>query len=254
MKKLLLILFISGCSFKSLVIPNLPYILANRVDSSLHLYNDQEDQVKVDFKTLLTQEKVRVEQIKNYFNQIEIKNFDVVDGYNFFAKNYYAIAVKVNRILAKQFSKLDSHQIEKFKSSMLEKNDEILERIQDKTNEDYYERYEYFFGSINQNQKSLINTYIDTFKALSKNRLEKRKLVQLELIKALKLEDSKAKELRIIEVLDETADRSAISATRAKSLEQFKQFSKTLTVKQVEFFKERSVFFNEWIDEYLKSY
>ncbi len=254
MKKLILILLLTGCSFKSLVIPNLPYILSNRVDSSLHLYNDQEVQVKASFTKLLTEEKMRIEQIKSYFNQLNVKRLNVVHGYNFFAKNYFAIAIKVNRILAKQLATMDSNQIEKFEITMLEKNQDIFEQIQDRSADDYYKRYEYFFGTLSQSQKILIDSFTDTFKELSINRLEERKQTQIELLKALVIANAKEKEIKIISILDKTADRSVISSVRLKSLNQFEEFSQTLTPKQVAFFKERSVFLNEWVDEYLKTY
>lgn len=256
MKKLFLLifLFLTSCSFKSLVVPNLAFIIADRIDSSLHLYNEQEYQVRGEIQKLLKEEKSRIEEIQKYFNKIDIKNIDEKEGYAFFAKNYYQLAKKVNRILAKQFAALDKNQISKFKESMIKDNKEIEERSRERKPEDFYKRYSYFFGELTRDQKELIKKNMSLFRELANRRLIKRRETQKEILRALLLKNSEEKEKLITALFDKNADRSKLTPERIKSLNQFKSFVSSLTLDQEKYFKKKSVFFNEWIDEYLKQY
>lgn len=249
-----LFIFLTSCSFKSIIIPNLAFIIADRIDSSLHLYNEQEYQVRRDIEKLLTEEKDRIEAIQKYFNKIDIKNIDAKKGYSFFSKNYYELALKVNRILARQFSTLDNNQIAKFKESILEENEEIIERTKERGSKDYYKRYIYFFGELTKGQKSLIDKNLDNFKKLANKRMVRRKATQKNLLISLSLNNNQEKEKLIIALFNENADISTLTPERIKSINQFKDFVQSLTSKQETHFKKKLVFFNEWVNEYLKNY
>lgn len=256
MRKLLIFLFIflTGCSFKSIVIPNLGFLIADRIDSSLHLYNEQEYQVRDEIKKLLVKERGVVLRTKKYITQVDIKNIDVKKSYAFFASNYYTVAIKVNRILAKQFSTLDRNQVEKLKESMKEENEEIVERTKERRPKDFYKRYSYFFGDLTTQQKNLISKNMELFRELANKRLEERVLTQKALFSILSLKDPIDIEKRVTALFDKNADRSELTPSRLKSIEQFKEFVQSLTSDQEKYFKKKVAFFNEWMDAYLKNY
>ncbi|MCO4755171.1 MAG: hypothetical protein KC478_11870 [Bacteriovoracaceae bacterium] len=256
MKKILLFSFLilSGCSFKSLVLPNLSFIIADRIDSTLHLYNEQEYEVRDAFKKLLTEEKDRFKKIQTYFNAINIQEVDEKKGYQFFADNYLAIALKVNRILAKQMARLDKNQIEKYRKTLLEDNEDVLKRANEKKPKDFYKRYSYFFGDLTEDQKALIKKNMSLFRELAKRRMDERLRTQKELDKVLVLEDVNQKEKLIIRLFDQNADRSKLTSERKKSMIQFKTFVKTLTPKQVKYFQKKRKDIDKWFEAYFKYY
>lgn len=256
MKKLVILfsIFLTGCSFKSLVIPNLAFLLADRIDSSLHLYNEQEYRVREKMKSLLSEEKGRIADLKKYLNTIDIKKIDGFKAYAFFSKNYFGIATKVNAILAKEFSTMDKNQIEKFRKSTAEDNKDIKERSLERKPEDFYKRYRYFFGELTVSQKDLINSNMDLFRDLAGRRLSRREELQKDLFKYLLIKDQKKKEKLIKELFDKNADVSKLTPERKKSIYQFREFVSSLTPKQEAYFKKKIIFFNEWIDAYLKQF
>jgi len=256
MKKIFLLFFLilNGCSFKSLVLPNLSFIIADRVDSTLHLYNEQEYEVRDAIKRLLTEEKERFRKIQNYFNAINIQNVDEQKGYQFFADNYYAIALKVNRILAKQMARLDKNQLKKFKKTIEEDNEEVRKRASEKKPKDFYKRYSYFFGELTENQKEMIKKNMFLFRNLAKRRMEERLKTQKDLDRILKLGDVAKKEESIIKLFDKNADRSKLTPERKKSMQQFKNFVNSLTPSQVEHFHKKRIEIDKWFEAYFKYY
>lgn len=254
-KTIFLALFLlSGCSFKSLVVPNLAYLIADRIDSNLHLYNDQEYQVRKDVQKILVDEKSRIKTIKSYLNQIDIKNIEEFKAYDFLVKNYYELALKVNPILARQFSSLDKKQILKFKKSLKKDNQKIEKRLKERKIQDISKRFSFFFGELTKDQKRFVENNMSIYKKLSQERMRKRKATQKSLSSVLELNSKREKERLINALFNENADRRTLTPLRRKSIVLFKEFVQTLTPTQVNYFKKKTLFFNEWIDEYLKNY
>ncbi len=236
------------------MLPNLSFIIADRVDSTLHLYNEQEYEVRDAIKKLLREEKERFKKIQNYFNAISIQEVDEQKGYQFFADNYYAIALKVNRILAKQMARLDKKQLKKFQKTIKDDNEEVQKRAKEKKPKDFYKRYSYFFGELTGEQKNLINDNMSLFRDLAKRRIEERLKTQRKLNQILELKDIEKKEKLIIELFDQNADRSKLTPERKKSMAQFKDFVKSLTPSQVEHFQKKRLEIDKWFEAYFKYY
>ena len=140
----------------------------------MHLYNEQEYEVRKEIKTLLVEEKGRIKTIQTYLNEIDIKNINELKAYDFVINNYYEIAIRVNEIIAKQFSILDKKQIAKFKKSIKKENKKIELRNKERTPKNMFKRYSYFFGDLTDDQKKMVTDNMDLFLELSNERMKKR--------------------------------------------------------------------------------
>ena len=73
----------------------------------------------------------------------------------------------------------------------------MQERIKEIEIKDYYGRYEFFFGELNQKQKDLLKNKLSLFKNLSKERLQNRLETQNKMQDIFRLQDQKQKEKEI---------------------------------------------------------
>lgn len=253
MKPFLLSLFLilSGCTFKSIVVPNLPYLIADRIDGKLHLYNEQEYEVRDELKKLFKEEIPRIQNIQEYVNSIDIKVLDEKKAYLFLAENYKSIAGKVNKTLANQFSQLDKNQIKKFKASVQEDNSKIEKRLKESKPKDYYKRFSFFFGELTESQKKMINSFIPHFELQTRIRINERREFQKKLFEYLKSGEELSKKKLILELFNKNADRTKISPERIKTIDFFDRFTRTLTPNQISFFNKKRGEVNSWLEAFL---
>ena len=245
------ILTFSACSFKSLVFPNLDYLIVSRIDQNLGLYGEQENQVKSDIQLLLRENISFVKIILDDIKKLDPKNFDSFREYELLRTRYRTISEQVSTIIAKQIAKFDEKQIKQFYEINKEKNEEIEERIKEREIEDYFGRYEFFLGDLNQKQKDLIKKNIDLYKSLSKQRLQNRIQTQKKMRDIFLIKNQKQKE-KSISVLFLTSSTLPISPERKQAIQLFGEIIVLMDKVQMKHFNEKRQEWVEWLEYYIK--
>ena len=90
MKKLIILLFIiltSSCSYKGVIVSNLPFLITNRVDNRFDLTSEQAKVFKGDIKKLLKDKKNEVKSFNEKFQAFNIESSNRKDFYLFTFKN-----------------------------------------------------------------------------------------------------------------------------------------------------------------------
>ena len=248
-----LLFFLSSCSFNSLLIRNLDYLIVEKVDDSLHLYGEQETQLKKEVHILLVSEKDRVKKLKSVINKDKITEISVSKLYKTLLSNYKEIAYEANKLIAKKISILDQSQFKKFLLSMKEKNEEIEAQIKKRDVKDFIERYEYFVGDLTKNQKLTVQKHIPLLKKFSLERITNRKDLTLKLTKMNQAQLSKASH-HIEKVLNDYVDKLIVSPERELFYSQLQNFLASLSIDQINTLEKKRNSLNKLIDSFLKYY
>lgn len=254
MKNLLLVFtlsFLSACSFKSLVMPNLHFFIVSRIDKNLGLYGEQEDEVKNEIQKLLRDEVDTAKVILEDIKKLEPKNFDSLGGYELLRTRYVTISEQVSAIMAKQIAKFDEKQIKQFYQINKEKNEEIEERIKEREADDYYGRYEFFLGDLNQKQKDLIKKNVTLFKNLSAQRLKNRLQTQNKMQDLFRLNDPKQREKEIY-ALFLGSSTMPMTPERKQAIQLFGEIVSLMDKEQIQHFNEKRQEWVEWLEYYIK--
>lgn len=242
---------LSACSFKSLVFPNLDYLITSRIDQNLGLYGEQENEVKSDIQLLLRENISFVKNILDDIKKLNPKTFDSLGGYELLRSRYVTISEQVSAIMAKQIAKFDEKQIKQFYEINQEKNEEIEERIKDRKAEDYYGRYEFFLGDLNQKQKDLIKKNVKLFKTLSSQRLQNRLQTQNKMQDLFRLKDPEQKEKEIY-ALFLGASIMPITPERKQVIQLFGEIVSLMDKEQIKSFSKKRQEWVEWLEYYIK--
>ncbi len=253
MKNFLIIftLFVlSACSFKSLVIPNLHFLIVSRIDKNLGLYGEQEIVVRKEIISLLKSNTDLARQIISDLENIKLNEFDSHKGYKLLRERYLVIANRVSAIMAKQIALFDDKQIKRFYEINEEKNEDIQESIDEREVKDFYKRYEFFLGDLNQKQKELVKENFEVFKVLSKQRLKNRINTQNELKEAFKIKDINEKEKAIFNIFERSSSLP-MSKERSQVISLFGEIVKAMDKEQINHFNEKRVEWIGWLNYFI---
>jgi len=242
---------LSACSFKPLVFPNLDYLITSRIDQNLGLYGEQENEVKSDIQLLLRENISFVKNILDDIKKLNPRTFDSLEGYELLRSRYVTISEQVSAIMAKQIAKFDEKQIKQFYEINQEKNEEIEERIKERKAEDYYGRYEFFLGDLNQKQKDLIKKNVKLFKTLSSQRLQKRLQTQNKMQDLFRLKDPEQKEKEIY-ALFLGSSIMPITPERKQVIQLFGEIVSLMDKEQIKSFSKKRQEWVEWLEYYIR--
>jgi len=180
--KLILIFILSfSCSFKSLLVSNLDYLMTDKIADELLLNSEQEDELRVDIKKLLNETKESAKDLKVKISKIEIEKSLPIEELK---KQYLNIVRKIIPIISKYYFKLSVDQRKEFFSYHQNKNEEVKKQMIEMTIKSVSNKYDGFFGDINQKQKELIIQNFSMMKELSKRRINRRLEIQSALKRA----------------------------------------------------------------------
>ncbi|TNF28847.1 MAG: hypothetical protein EP319_08130 [Deltaproteobacteria bacterium] len=245
------LLVLSACSFKSLVMPNLDYFIVSRIDKNLGLYGEQEDQVKNEIQKLLKDNVEMAKLFREDILKLDPENLDPAKGYETLKSRYITLSEQVSAIMAKQIAHFDEKQIKQFFEINRDKNEELQERIKEIEIKDYYGRYEFFLGELNQKQKDLLKSKLSLFKDLSRERLQNRLETQNKMQDIFRLQDKKQKEKEIY-ALFLSASTMPSTPNRRQAIQLFGEILRLLDSTQIKYFEEKRQEWVEWLDYYIK--
>ncbi len=248
-----------SCSYKGIVISNLPYLITNRVDNRLDLTGEQFDQMKENITKYLAQNKASISNLNKEFQKFDIKETNKKEFYQEVRKRYIKIAHNFVPLLTKTMSTFNEEQIKEF----IRKDHKNLKKREEKfTNAapDYFvARYERFFGDLTQKQKSYIKSKFDTLRKSQQNWMMKRNLfhTQLKVIfeysKDTK-ESGDSLEQKLTDAFKNYIYKSTKYKDRELAFKVLEGFIPSLTTEQLEFFEQNKVEINEWIEIYVTKY
>lgn len=175
-----LALTLSSCGFKSAVLPNLDWIVATSLNRSLHLKDKQKTELRKDLKQLFEKRKPQARRVRQDLKNLELKTLDVSALQKQFQGEYWEFVQDFVPILARYMGQLDSQQLQRFKETNNQKNQELEERILKGVSETG-KNFDRLVGKLNDQQKQILKENWPVFKQLQERRLRRRKAYQKQL-------------------------------------------------------------------------
>lgn len=246
---LLFLLLFTGCSFKSIVIPNATYFIADRIGGKYDFYYSQEKEFKKGLDQLLKEKHKGFAELNVHLKQVEITNYNIEEHLPKYFKIYQPLVLGINKLLAKPFSEFNPDQVENVYEVFEDDNETILNRSRKDKTEEFKKRFEFFFGELNKSQTELIRTNINVFQQINKKRLENRLITQSAMKKVFLSKRSKEeKHKEFINIFNENLTQREPLQNMQKVGGFLKVFFKTLTKDQIKYFKKKQKLITEWID------
>lgn len=246
-----------SCGFsglKKVIVPNLSYILADKVGDELDLYYSQEKKLKKELDHLFKQEIDQVKRLRDIIEKIDLSKSKaevVVDELiSVFRKTLLAF----NKVLAKYTARLTLEQQKRFFKIQERENEKIKKRLKQKDLAKIIERYEFFFGELSQTQLSIIRANTSSFMALISKRLNRRMKSQIVIRSCYGEKNIATTEKKILALYNQNLINGQKQMRKGKGLEILKQVLKSVSSEQQKHFEERKRIILEWIDEFIKVY
>ena len=256
MKKLTyisLLFCLFGCSFKWLVIPNLDYIITNRIEDSIPLTSSEKDSLSKDIKIVLNQIKPNIKKLKERLIKLDLTKINLKEEYESLGYIYYETALIITPILANYLLSLNGDKTFEFFKALDEKNKKLLKDHKSKQDKDYFERFEYFFGDLKEKQIIQIKKMIPHFKLHSYNRIQARLMIQKKLKGILSNTDQITRRKQLINLFNNHSDRRKTPPHIKNVINEMIPLLTSLDEKQTKEFNTRREQFISWLDKYLKT-
>lgn len=250
----LLLLVLTGCSLKSLVIPNLAYIMTEGVDKKLDLYYSEEKIVQSDLEELLKSEVITVVDLKKNLSELTFENFNPELVARNFSKYYAYFAPKLNRILSKQMAKFTPERQGELLAIAIDDNKTIENRIKKKRTDEIVKRYEFIFGEMSKEQVKMIDKNMNLYQELNKKRLARRLAIQAELKIIFKEEKQELRQKRIESLFNSQIDIEKGLKDFSPVLKLVKNILSTLSKEQVKSFKSKQLLADDWLIAFIEYY
>lgn len=248
-KKLLILLVLSSCSFKSIVIPNATYFIADRIGSKYDFYYSQEKVFKNDLDKILKENANLFEELNIHLKTVEITNYNVSKNLPKYFKVYKPLTLEINKALSKPFSQFNKDQVNNIYKVFENDNETILNRSRKDKTDELKKRFEFFFGEISKEQIELIRTQIKVFQSINKKRLKNRLITQTAMKKVF---DSKSPQEEKFKDFTNIFNQNLNQREPLKNMKKVSRFLdtffKTLNQSQVSFFNSKKKIIIEWID------
>ncbi len=236
---LIFLILCYSCAAKKLVVNNADTLLEHQITKRLPLYSKQKKALSEDVTQFLKEQKPRAREVLPVIDKINIDNSDEIgDHYRALAKNYDQIALDFSRVLSKHMAKLDSKQQKDFFNTLAQENRELKKKDPEERTEKIQERFENFFGSINEKQKQKLTDLHEHFEARNKERILRRIELHAEFERIFK--NDLSPESRQDLFVKSYADYQKRSVDHKKNIELIKAILPTVSEKQKEFFKSRT--------------
>lgn len=246
-----------SCSFngvKSIVVPNLPYLLSTKIAGQLDLYYSQEKKLKVELEALFKKSNPQIKELRSLIAGIDLKKSSPDLTRQEISELFVTLVKDFNNILARYYSHLTPKQQSHFLKELDDEDKQLKEKIKDKNLDSVIDRYEYFFGTLNEEQLSLIRNNSSIYMGLYEGRLKRRSLLQKQLNETFKITSQESRTNSIRKIYDE----NIITASKDPDLEKAFQIVKTILAqldsKQRDAFYERKSDLLEWLDEFTKNF
>lgn len=177
-----------GCGMKSLVVPNLDWLITGEGSKSLSLNSVQKKELRKDVKLLLPKLKPLVKKIDLEYRNTKLESLNIKSLANSFT-TYYDEALKIaGPTYVNYLAELNSSQLSKFKKYNEKKNSKILKKKNDII-EKTIGKFESFFGSLTKPQEDIIKSNKQLYLDLLDRRIDRRVKFQNELYKLFNEQD-----------------------------------------------------------------
>lgn len=175
LKFIFILIWLSGCAFKSLGISQLDNLIEFQTSSRLDLYHHQKKHLEAQVTGFLKEEQRRSTKARALLDALSLEDLSGFPQiWNELTSEYNRIALAYSRILAHHLTELDQKQQNHFFKKMKDENREIEDRLKDESLKRYEERVEFFLGSINSSQRHFLRQELPRLKERSRERLKRR--------------------------------------------------------------------------------
>lgn len=236
---LFLLILCYSCAAKKLVVNNADTLLEHQITKRLPLYSKQKQVLSKDVTQFLKDQKPRAREVLPVIDKINISSPDEIDDhYQVLAKNYDQIALDFARLLSKHMATLDSKQQKDFFDTLAQENRELKKKDPEERIEKTQDRFENFFGTINEKQKQKLTDLNDHFEERNKERIKRRIKLHADFQRIYK--NDLSSESRQDLFVKSYAEYQKKSVDHKKNIELIKAILPTVSKKQKEFFKGRT--------------
>ena len=188
-----------GCGFRSVVVPNLDWLIGMRINKVLELEGKEKKQLYKDISVILEKSKPTVARIQDKLKTADLKKIDFEREQVFFRSEYEAMVEIVLPYYSRYLSRMSPEQIERLRKSNKEADEKILEEIK-QANQKNLEFFESFLGTLTTEQKKIIKTSSKNFVNSRVERLKRRKRYRKQLDEIFLKTDTKTRESEIMEI------------------------------------------------------
>lgn len=258
---LIILLFLSSsCVLESYFISNLDFIITNRTSEALSLKSFYKKQLKEDVRIFLNKNRTTSKRVISFLSntkkELDQDKLIVKDLYNDLNQIYYSIALDYSEVLAKYIATLEGKRKNKFLKKEMEKNKQILSKIERNDISSNFKIYNFLWGKLTKEQVRLFNTLQEDFKLQSQNRYEKRLAFQNELKKILSKKNLKKRRELIknqFEKFNKSSNYKVVNKytlSKEKIIKTIQKIVNTLTQDQKEEFIKKLKMVSRWIEKY----
>lgn len=234
-----LLILCYSCAAKKIVVNNADTLLEHQITKRLPLYSKQKQVLSEDVSQFLKDQKPRAREVLPIIDKIDVnKPDDIDDHYKVLARNYDQIALDFSRLLSKHMAKLDSKQQKDFFDTLAQENRELKKKDPEERTEKIHERFENFFGSINEKQKQKITDLSEHFEERNKQRILRRIELHAKFQKIFQNDLSSGSRQDLF--VKSYAEYQKKSVDHEKNVELIKAILPTVSKKQKDFFKART--------------
>ena len=241
----------AGCGLRSVVVPNLDWIVTRQINESLNLSGEKKESLQKDVATLLEGAKPQVKRIQARLKTLDLESADIFKETSDLGEEYEVFVKSFAPVYAKYLSELTPRQIEKFKKYNEKENDKILERKK-KALEKGIDGYERFLGDLTKPQTELLKLNSQVFIELQDRRLKRRQDYQGALYKILAFDDPQKRKQEIVQLTLNYNKLLRENPARKKSLHLVKEVLKLSTPEQKNHFREKVDEYLPWLEAYLE--
>jgi len=177
---------------------NADYLLVNQIEKRLPLDSNQKKDLSKDIDKLLNDQKPTAKNLILFVEDLRPEVDDVNKNYDYVEGTYKKIAIDLSAILSKYLAQLNQKQQKEYENLFIKDQIKMRELSQEERIEKAFDRFELFFGSLTDTQKSFFKD--EEFRNKYLNYLKRRENLQ-EQIKTVFKEDPKSREKLILEIL-----------------------------------------------------
>jgi len=247
-------ILLSSCAFKSVILSNADYLVANRVGNKIDLSRDQEKILRKDIDAYFFENVSEVEKIRELIIKINITEFKIEKFLNDIYPIYETLYLKFIPLLSRPMSQFSKRQIKNLFEIAEEDNDMLLQRSKKDKTDEYAKRFKFFFGDLSKEQRNFIKEEKSIFQSLNENRLKNRLKTQSTLREAFELKDEPERLTMINDIFSKNLSKTETFAGFHSVLPLINKMIKELSLEQKAYFESKRNEVLDWIELFLRKY
>jgi hypothetical protein len=145
---------LSGCGAQKLIVMNADYLLVHQIEKRLPLDSNQKKDLSKDIDKLLNEQKPNAKKLILFVDDLTPEIEDVNKNYNYMEATYKKVAIDFSSILSKYLAQFNQKQQKEYENLFIKDQNKMRELSQEERIEKACDRFELFFGSLTESQKS----------------------------------------------------------------------------------------------------